>query len=40
LYNCLRLLVVVPLAAAVYILCAKFLRIEMLSLLAGRKTLD
>jgi peptidoglycan biosynthesis protein MviN/MurJ (putative lipid II flippase) len=40
LYDCLRLIVVVPSAAAVYVLCAKFLRIEMLSLFAGRKTLD
>jgi putative peptidoglycan lipid II flippase len=40
LYNCLRLLVVVPLAAVVYIMCAKLLRIEMLSLLTGRKNLD
>ncbi len=40
LYNCLRLLVVVPSAAAVYVLSAKLLRIEMLSLLAGRKNID
>ena len=37
LYNCLRLIVVVPSAAAVYVLCAKFLHIEMLSLFTGKK---
>lgn len=33
----LKLLLVVPVAAAVYLLAAKFLHIEMLSLLTGRK---
>ena len=37
LYDVLRLLVIVPSSAAVYVFCAKFLRIEMLSLFAGRK---
>jgi hypothetical protein len=34
-FNILRLGIVVPLAAGVYMLAAKFLRIEMLSLLTG-----
>ena len=38
LYNMLRLLLIVPPCAAAYILCAKFLRNEMLSLFTGRKT--
>ncbi|MGD8501276.1 MAG: murein biosynthesis integral membrane protein MurJ [Phycisphaerales bacterium] len=37
LFDVLRLAVVVPLAAAVYVLAAKFLRIEMLSLLTSRE---
>lgn len=37
LFNILRLAIVVPSAAIVYVLCAKFLRIEMLSLLTGGK---
>jgi len=36
-FDVLRLCVVVPLAAAVYVLAAKRLRIEMLSLLTGAK---
>ncbi len=36
LFNILRLVVVVPSAAAVYLLCAKLLHIEMLSLFSGR----
>ena len=36
-FDVLRLVVVVPLAAGVYVLGAKLLRIEMLSLLAGAK---
>jgi putative peptidoglycan lipid II flippase len=36
-YNILRLAVVVPSAAGVYLLAAKFLHIEMLSLLGGGK---
>ena len=36
-FDVLRLCVVVPLAVAVYVLAAKLLRIEMLSLLAGAK---
>jgi putative peptidoglycan lipid II flippase len=35
--NCLRLAVVVPSAAAVYLLAAKFLHIKMLSLLTGAR---
>jgi putative peptidoglycan lipid II flippase len=38
LFNILRLVVVVPSAAAVYLLCAKLLRIEMLSLFSGKWT--
>jgi len=37
-FNVLRLAVVVPAAAAVYLLAAKFLRIEMLSLLIGLRS--
>ncbi len=37
LFNVLRLVVVVPSAAAVYVLCAKLLHIEMLSLFSGGK---
>jgi putative peptidoglycan lipid II flippase len=36
-FNILRLAVVVPSAAAVYLLAAKLLRIEMLSLITGRR---
>jgi putative peptidoglycan lipid II flippase len=36
-YDVLRLVIVIPSAAGVYALAAKFLRIEMLSLLAGAK---
>ena len=36
-FNILKLLAVVPSAAAVYLLAAKFLRIELLSLLTGKK---
>jgi putative peptidoglycan lipid II flippase len=38
LYNMLRLLLIVSSCAAVYVLCAKFMRNEMLSLFTGRKT--
>ena len=37
LFDVLRLVIVVPSAAAVYVLCAKLLHNEMLSLFAGRK---
>lgn len=37
LFDAVRLAVIVPASAAVYIYSAKFLRIEMLSLLTGRK---
>jgi putative peptidoglycan lipid II flippase len=36
-FNILKLIAVVPSAAAVYLLAAKFLRIELLSLLTGKK---
>jgi putative peptidoglycan lipid II flippase len=36
--NILRLLLVVPSAAIIYVLCSKFLRIKMLSLFTGAKT--
>jgi putative peptidoglycan lipid II flippase len=39
-FDILRLVVVVPSAAGVYLLAAKFLRIEMLSLLTGGKSIE
>jgi hypothetical protein len=36
-FNLIRLVVVVPLSAGLYILSARILRIEMLSLLTGKK---
>jgi hypothetical protein len=38
LFDVLRLVLVVPSATIIYVLCAKLLRIEMLSLFIGVKT--